>query len=338
MKVVCTGISGSGWKEYLEAVEQYSGGVIKRESLGDEMLRVSQEYGLGHNETNILDASPRELKLIRLLASERVLHKIEICKPEHIVVGIHATFRWKGTLVEGFDASFLNAFKPDMIVNIVNDLDAVESRLENHPQWRGKLSQAEILDWRDEEMLVSKVLATYAKCPFYVISASEPPSVLAELITKPKRPKAYLSFSITHSSEGELREIEQARDRLRQYFTIFDPFAIKEIRLTKDAPSLEDAVKQRIHRQIVARDRQLIDQSDMVIVYYPRNVFSAGVVFEVIYAAETQKEVYVVFPHEPSPFLSEPADRIFKSLDEFLQWWDARSSENAGSPAQRPAI
>lgn len=54
---------------------------------------MSREYGLGHNQTNILDATPRELSVIRGMAAERVLRKARDSKAAHVVVGLHATFR-----------------------------------------------------------------------------------------------------------------------------------------------------------------------------------------------------------------------------------------------------
>lgn len=134
-------------------------------------------------------------------------------------------------------------FKPDAIVNLVDDLDEIRKKLEPHLQWKGQLTPADILDWRNDEAVVSRMLTTYSNTRFYVLSPKESPDVLLHLITEPDRPKAYLSFSITNAEENDRNQVGAARDPLWKYFTLFDPHAIKENTLTKDDPSLTEEVR-----------------------------------------------------------------------------------------------
>ena len=90
-----------------------------------------------------------------------------------------------------------------------------------------------------------------------------------------------------------------------------------------------------IDGQIYARDFKLIDQSDMIVSLVPqygagergpgRAIISSGVERELQHAHEAAKEVFVVWtPREaPSPFVTETATRVFRSLGEAVEYFHA---------------
>ena len=86
---------------------------------------------------------------------------------------------------------------------------------------------------------------------------------------------------------------------------------------------IEDA-KEDIVDQVVARDYKLINQSDIIIVYYPVTYLSAGVLSEINYGFTHNKEVYAIFPHSVSPFLKYYTTKIFKSVDELIEYFRER--------------
>ena len=80
-----------------------------------------------------------------------------------------------------------------------------------------------------------------------------------------------------------------------------------------------------IDAQIYARDFKLIEQSDMIVSYIPklpggRPALSSGVERELQHAFESTKEVFVIWRPdcEPSPFVTETATMVFKSVEELL--------------------
>jgi hypothetical protein len=82
--------------------------------------------------------------------------------------------------------------------------------------------------------------------------------------------------------------------------------------------------------QIYMRDFKLIDQADMICSYIPElpggiPALSSGVERELQHAFEHTKEVYVVWKPKknPSPFITETATRIFKSVDEALAHFES---------------
>ncbi len=103
----------------------------------------------------------------------------------------------------------------------------------------------------------------------------------------------------------------------------------------KGAPPLRVRVREvldiagDIDGQIYMRDFKLIDQSDMIVSLIPELPggtpgLSSGVERELQHAFEHTKEVYVVWKPKknPSPFITETATRIFRSVDEALTHFD----------------
>src|SRR5205814_5403335 len=83
--------------------------------------------------------------------------------------------------------------------------------------------------------------------------------------------------------------------------------------------------------QIYMRDFKLIDQSDMIVSLIPELPggtpgLSSGVERELQHAWEHTKEVYVVWKPKknPSPFITETATKIFRSVDEALKYFESK--------------
>lgn len=159
-----------------------------------------------------------------------------------------------------------------------------------------------------------------------------------------------------------LAEINQFRAALARHFITFDPGDVDEKLLLEDAiAAARDArdfidcrvlhggrseefrlpVKQvldcagDIDGQIYARDFKLIDQAEMICSLVPelpgagggKGVpgLSSGVERELQHAFEASKDVYVVWKpaRNPSPFITETATRVFATVDEALEHFEA---------------
>jgi len=154
-----------------------------------------------------------------------------------------------------------------------------------------------------------------------------------------------------------LREIDEFRAALARHFITFDPGDVDEKVLLDRGIAAAKAGQDRlevtpstfggameagaqpfrvsvreileiagdIDGQIYMRDFKLIDQSDMIVSLIPELPggapgLSSGVERELQHAFEHTKEVYVVWKPEksPSPFITETATRIFRTVDEAL--------------------
>ncbi len=196
---------------------------------------------------------------------------------------------------------------------------------------------------------------------FYICALGHDPdssgtaATLERLIVHPRRKKAYLSYPMSHLQAGGsgdvMAEIENFRREMRCHFTCFDPGDVEEKHLctlalkaaedghrTVDCgPAGEQSVLETsqlleiipdIDGQIYARDFKLIDQSDMIISMIPaleggRPGLSSGVERELQHAHEATKDVFVIWEPAaaPSPFITETATRVFRSVTEAIAFF-----------------
>lgn len=352
-----TGISGSGRLDTLKTVSEKDPR-LRIIDIGTKMFEKSQALGIDIPEGKILDMDPLALDYLRAATFEDVLNSIREAKDdEAIAVSTHTCFRWKKHLTHAFNFYYLNRLSPDVYINIVDTVHYTYAKLQNNQAWRGRLSIKDLLVWRDEESFITKMLAEYTRKPFYLFSRREDPEMLRKIIfdvEKAKRDgkkpakKAYLSYPITHvkGQENVLEKKEEIKEKLKKAgIIIFDPIAVEDLEVVdllaqaqeanKDYIEVEvDGVTAKIDAkeiinnlddikdQVVARDYQLIMQSDMIIVFYPTKTLSPGVLSEVNFGHTHNKDVYAIFPlGSVSPFLEYYTTKIFKSVDELLEYF-----------------
>lgn len=242
----------------------------------------------------------------------------------------------------GFDPAYVKDLAPDIFVTVVDDVRDVKSRLDRSTKWRAQhLFYDDILDWMDQETVITEMLASIQRKPFYLIARKEDIRTFRNLILYPKLPKVYLSYGITGASEDAIAAAQDLAEQMRDHLIVFNPMSIKDMALLHETRSqlsngtspqcgmlkpLPDRVTKRIENATVYRDYRLIAQSDMIVVYYPHDKYSHGVASEINFACANSKFVVMIWPHKKqSPFLKNQADRIYVSVEEFLE--DVRSGE-----------
>jgi len=347
MKVIVTGISGSGRSSYLQSVLQYATGKgkqVKILEVGNMMFAIAQALGITIPEDKILDLSPSTLGYLRTAVFEQILR--ECSQNENLIISTHACFRWKKHILNAFDFHYLNEINPDLYVTVVDELLPIKARLEASDQWKDHLDLKDILIWRDEEIFITKAIADFQRKPFYIMPRKQPPDTLYRFMLDPNSKKVYLSYPITHVRKHaeKLRAKDGFRDKLRTAgMVIFDPGEIDDVNAIKLASDAASNKKERlefetegnriqvptreiqemrdyIYDQIVARDYQLIDQSDLIIVYYYIPVMSPGVLSEMSYGFTNNRDVLVVFKGPESPFFHYYSTRIFSDESELMQY------------------
>jgi hypothetical protein len=170
---------------------------------------------------------------------------------------------------------------------------------------------------------------------------------------------------------GTLAEINDFRAKIAEHFIAFDPGDVDEklladaaIRAAQEgkgslviphpAPAgpmgpastekltlkLQDllAILPDIDGQIYARDFMLVRQADMIISYIPelpggKPGLSSGVERELQHAHDHGRDVYVIWKpkKEPSPFITQTADRVFRSIPEAMEHFEAKGFLQAHS-------
>ena len=347
MRIVATGISGSGREAHLRRFVEFAEAWntrVKLFSVGSMMFEAARKLGIEIKEDKILDLSSSSLNFLRATVFEQIIREAE--NHENIIISTHACFRWKKHVFQAFDFHYLNELSPDAFITISDSALPIKIRLESSTQWKGRLTLKEIFVWRDEETLLTKSIADYRRRPFYIIPFSSPPETLYNLMFNKHSKKVYLSYPITHIEDRESRLAykDQFKNRLRKLgLTVFDPgeiedslllYKLKELKesgedkLVVDENSakieigvseIENVVEDLLD-QIVARDYQLIDQSDFLVVYYFSPVMSPGVLSEMTYGFSNNKKVFVVFKGPESPFFNYYSTKIFESEEALVEF------------------
>ncbi len=329
-------------------------------SVGDIMYEESLIAGKPLQAGKILDIPLAELGILRRLAFTRITYKSSTSN--HVFVGSHGVFRWNNQLFKAFELQELQEMNPDLIITLIDDVESVKLRLDDLREG-GQLpsstsySLKDLLVWREEEILASEMVASVLGVPHYVLGvclepevASEPLEVAYNLMFQPRKRLAYISYPISdaQSKKDIWQKVVQFRKLSRSYLTAFDPLMISEKRLQgimqaelkqhPDATELVCDVRGRelklsideiaavmpdIDGQTVSRDYKLLDQSELIVAYFPLDtdggpLIAGGVQSEIEHASASTKEVVIVWEpsRTPTPFIRQKADVLLTSLDE----------------------
>ena len=321
-----TGVSNSGRREFMEEFERLcrkKKADISFFDIGTVMKQTGKESGIDFTDLKVLDSDATVLSLARRTAFYKI--SLESQKTQHSVVGIHACFRWRGVLLEGLAYREVLEFPADIFLNVVDNFQDVLERFSSNPQWNW-MQRDEVGVWMDEEEFLTEQLAKLCGKPFYVVAREQNVEDVYDLVFGSKK-KFYLSYPITmleHMPE-ELDKIRASIGKLRDRFICFDPLFIKDMSMARDLERQEHTAKvedldarmvDQIKSRTVDRDYQFIKQSDFVVVMYPTDKLSPGVLSEMNFASRYNKPVYAYYPHTRSPFFENLCDRIFTSVGE----------------------
>ncbi len=347
MICVCTGQSGLHKKKYLESVQkcaQLKGKDFRLYNIGDLMYQADSSIPPG----KILSLPLDKLNLLVERAFRDTLEQIRNAGNPDVIINAHAVFRYKRGLIPGTSFKLLHQINPDCYITLIDDVHEIKANLDSeHP---GLYSYGDVLVWREEEILITKIFAELSDKPFFLVPKKHNPEVLCRLLLSPDVRRVYTSFPITNIQGRPeiIAAVERFKRELSRDFVVFDPYTISEKKLEYLANSARknrkryfyigigkvrgrkkiavadvDAIIPQIDQQIISRDLQLIDQSHMVIAYvaaHPNGepVHSAGTQKEVQYASEQGKDVYFICTptREPGPFERDAATRIFRSVEE----------------------
>jgi adenylate kinase len=351
MRAFVTGQVGVDKGQYLEAVKTEA----RRNGLDLEVCHVGQMMYAEAPDVpagRILNLPITRLNALRRSVFKEILRTAE--RHEHVLVNTHATFRWRHGLFAAFDFDQIKAFNAEMYITILDNVESVHQRLVRDHEIDHSLK--DLMVWREEETLATEIIANITRGygHFYMVSRGRnvpTTQTIYRLVFEPQRKRVYPSFPMSHVMDlpETLAEIDRFKAAINDHFISFDPadvdefvlhtLALKamqdgqtvfEARATEGPVTLKTAdvaqISGDIMGQIYARDFKMIDQSDLIVSLVPelpsgKPALSSGVERELHHAFEGGKEVYVIWACRgtPSPFITETATRVFKSVDEALE-------------------
>jgi adenylate kinase len=341
-------MSGSGRREYISKVQKLASEQGKDfcvVHVGEKMYEKSEDLGYPIPNGTILDTSERHLDYLRGLVFEDIIR----LKQKNVLIDTHACFRWHKHLTKAFDYYYLSKLNPDLYVTITDTIYSIYGRMQKN-QWKGRNNLTELLAWRDEETFVTKTFAKIQKKPHFLVARDEPPQTLYNIIFEPRMKKTYLSYPISGAESRSMKKVQEVRDELRKSLVVFDPMSIRDIdwltlALTKkkkgnrnysipftDTDCSRKEIKVNLSElenvstylkdQTIARDYELISQSDFVSVYYyDPKLPSPGVEREIRFAKDGGKPVFLYLPEKTmSPFRELDVARHFGKTGEFIDF------------------
>ncbi|MFT3788243.1 MAG: AAA family ATPase [Tepidisphaeraceae bacterium] len=358
MRAIVTGQVGVDKNPYLQLVadEAKRNGIdVVVCNIGQMMYAEAPDVPPGR----ILNLPISRLNTLRRAVFKEVLRIAE--KHEHVIVNTHATFRWRHGLFAAFDYDQMKAFNADIYLSLMDNAENVHQRLRREHDIDHTLK--DIMMWREEENLATEILANILRGHghFFLVSRGRGENLTARtmyrlIFERNKRKKVYPSFPMSHVMDlpDTLREIDAFRATLAEHFIAFDPGDVDEFVIHLLATKAKEAGKEFVEvetpigksmfrtdeilqisgdimGQIYARDFKMVDQSDMIISLVPqlpngKPGLSSGVERELHHAFEGGKECYVVWACNgfPSPFITETATKVFRSLDEATAYFKTK--------------
>lgn len=362
--IICTGITGSNRIGCLEATKAYAqahGQDLRIINAWQVAKEVSKEPIDGGTILNRPEAFRQQLFEEVYQEISRQLDEVQVSeKPNNkqfVAIATHTTFFWRSTYLEAFPEHLLITLKPDLFVTIIHNIKDIKNNLDHDPYYRFEdITLTDILHWRDHEVTNTSRWARNFRKRHFRIAHNEPPETLYGVIFKPETKKIYASYPMSHVSK---RQKNAARELIielrREGYVVFDPGSVD------DAGYVDQLATQRMRDRQVASthfeeelrsladdvgdqtvklDYLLIDQSDMVVVYYPSITYekyikeqgkvvasmyvplSAGVICEMVHGYHGGQRVYPVWlPREaPSPFFRYHCQRIFNSKKQLMHY------------------
>src|SRR5205823_2169826 len=196
VRVICTGISGTGRLDWLRQVVELArqrGQDVALYDVRETMFEIARAVGEPVDEETILDMFPRALVLLRAAALEQICSAIDADPARHWILNTHAVFRWKNTLISGFDPHYLTRLNPHLFVTVTTGIKTSVARLRTQPRW-AQLGEDEVLIWREEEQFFTEEMARIHRKRQFMLPRPMLPAVGYQLLFEPRRTRAYLSY------------------------------------------------------------------------------------------------------------------------------------------------
>lgn len=320
INILSTGIAGCGEKEYFEKFSQFCQQKRKKVNIintTDIILEVARKTNPSVNKYNLLNFPKSTTDIWYQAALDKIIQE-KLDKNAINIINVHATYWWKEGPDEVVNAKILNSFfqalKPIFFIQITDGAEFIKKRIDMAAENVGRaLNMEGILHWRELESYLTKIFAQIHNKEYYLIARAQSPDTLFRLIFD-NRLKVYFSFPITFAEKKVKIKTQDFVERLEKIAIIFDPYKVEKFEL------FIAGLKKLGTDAIIKRDYQLIDQSDIVVAYFPKVVYSSGMITEINYANSNGKIVYLIWPNKKySPWTIYPVRKVFFSTEDCLK-------------------
>ncbi len=339
--VLVTGISGSAAQEAVAKIGQLHPDRVRVHNVGAMMNRIAREDRIQYSASNILNAPRDALTALRTASLERIHRAINDDEEKYSgsqpstlssqpplthLVFCHATFLLKSGLREGMTLADLKHLGAEKLLTLIDAPQDIHDRLTGHPGDYLHLTIESIVKWQEFEVYVTNLFAQVVDKRHFVVPQRQM-DTLESLLFSNRKP-IYVSYPMTHLPAEDKPRIALFADELRKRFTVFDPSAVESTHNLK--PYYTQVDLQAINDHTIVRDLDWLVgiNSEAVIAYMPKIVFSSGMNDELRYGFEVGKETFIVLDctfedgiPNLSPFTMYKS-KVFFSKDDFFYYLD----------------
>lgn len=250
------------------------------------MQKAAQETNTKLSEKNVLQLHDEQLRLLRNSACKKIQEAIQEDTDKEFrnnkrqllsLITTHSCFYTKSGIKESLHGH--ENLLIDYWFSVVHDIHRVREELRKDTLCRWpNITLSELIEWRDRDFNVSQNFADSRGIKqLFLLTLREPVDTFLNIISKPKMPRAYCSYPMSHAGSDTEQKVNEFILKLRKHLIVFDPVNVEEYGPEKER--LDDLRSQgkrvsyklldRIGEETVKRDFQLISQSHMIIVYFP---------------------------------------------------------------------
>jgi adenylate kinase len=360
--VVLTGMTGGERRNAVDQLARFAQTQGRNVAFIDVWHEMQAAAASPISEATVLNIAEAYRSRILQEAFANVQRKLEELRRAHpgrdgaVIVGTHATFFWSSSYLEGFSETLLTQLQPEALFTVEHNVVDTFNNLRRDIHHRfDQVTLFDVLHWRDRETEETARWARSLRVPHYLVSRSEPVEGFFTLLFERHRKKVYASYPMSYVTDLQRRAAEGlVHDMRAKGYVVFNPGALEDIeqvgslldqRQRRSGPlaSFSDGEVANLLRAVgnhtVKRDFRLIDQSDLVVVYYPSVRYqrfdtqsqqvsadtyiplSAGVICEIVHGHASGKRVYAVWlpKYTPSPFFTYHVFRIASTKRQLLK-------------------
>lgn len=345
MIVATTAIPGSEEKIYLDRFKSYCeerGKKIGECHTGKRIFEIAKKIDINMTDEYVLNTPLPTINALRhgvLTEAEKEIPKFLENGGDAFMVTLHTKWYWDYRYQSAFDRFHLFNLNPDIYVNFLNNVDAIEENLRQRKQWQFLFSERrpknyareKILDWQSVEFEDTLEWARLFRKPFFCIPSKGNPSILYRLIFEPWRKIYYFGMPLTLLQGAQFVEARGKIDSLLAWLerlvTIIDPRYVEPL-----SPEHLAAVDEPVYFNVTARDLDWLIPTCKtgMIAYSPVGTGSAGKAIELKTVKESNRETNLIYPADSpiSPFYVRYSQYLYRSEEEFKEDFIKRLGED----------
>ena len=236
MKIICSGITGMNKRSFLEKLKESTPNFAEKIQVLD-LEEILKEMGNFEDITLFLNSyNWQRQKRAWEMAFDQVLDIAKNGEAEHTILCMHLIYFRNSRFFSTFDLKRLDSFDPDGFLTLIDDVYLLRKRIDSRSAesaFKTQLRLRDLLAWRSMETNLAGILSSYLNkgtgINHYLFPVQQSASMLHKLLFT-ENLRLYIAHPITSTRNDPklVKEIEDFKEELENFFVVFDPTTIDE--------------------------------------------------------------------------------------------------------------